>query len=303
MDRSVGRERGRRGIWVSQHRRNAKSRCCTSAPMGPARLAGGRFGRRVRDRRVARRAAARGGQGLCARPGDRAEVASALRHRPRAGRRRARGDPDRWLHPLGPKLDALLDGHRMRVVHPVPAVRRIVRASTRREVVRHAARPAAGAIASSTSSCVPVAARAPASSRSRCSSAARTTSAAGAGLALGAAGAIPASGGCWRCSSSVELARPATRGAAARVAARLAVHDARARGALGAASCSRSASSTACGRSTSSPIPACAAGRHCTGSFSDGVEDARSAPTSLEATTHTCPSAGIWRSGPSVSSA
>lgn len=29
--------------------------------------------------------------------------------------------------PLGPKLDALLDGHRMRVVHPVPAERRIVR--------------------------------------------------------------------------------------------------------------------------------------------------------------------------------
>ncbi|MCD4534615.1 hypothetical protein LRP67_11025 [Nocardioides sp. cx-169] len=29
--------------------------------------------------------------------------------------------------PLGPKLDGLLDGHRMRIVHPVPAVRRIVR--------------------------------------------------------------------------------------------------------------------------------------------------------------------------------
>ena len=29
--------------------------------------------------------------------------------------------------PLGPKLDALLDGHRMRIVHPVPAERRIVR--------------------------------------------------------------------------------------------------------------------------------------------------------------------------------
>lgn len=29
--------------------------------------------------------------------------------------------------PLGPKLDGLLDAHRMRIVHPVPAVRRIVR--------------------------------------------------------------------------------------------------------------------------------------------------------------------------------
>jgi hypothetical protein len=29
--------------------------------------------------------------------------------------------------PLGPKLDALLDGHRIRIVHPVPAERRIVR--------------------------------------------------------------------------------------------------------------------------------------------------------------------------------
>ena len=29
--------------------------------------------------------------------------------------------------PLGPKLDALLDGHRMRIVHPVAARRRIVR--------------------------------------------------------------------------------------------------------------------------------------------------------------------------------
>ncbi|MEI5675754.1 MULTISPECIES: hypothetical protein [unclassified Nocardioides] len=29
--------------------------------------------------------------------------------------------------PLGPKLDALLDRHRMRIVHPVPAERRIVR--------------------------------------------------------------------------------------------------------------------------------------------------------------------------------
>lgn len=29
--------------------------------------------------------------------------------------------------PLGPKLDALLDGHRMRIVHPVAAERRIIR--------------------------------------------------------------------------------------------------------------------------------------------------------------------------------
>jgi hypothetical protein len=64
----------------------------------------------------------------CARPGDRAEVRI-----------------DRWVidlvradgelvevqtggfGPLGPKLDALLDEHRMRIVHPIAAERRIVR--------------------------------------------------------------------------------------------------------------------------------------------------------------------------------
>jgi hypothetical protein len=37
--------------------------------------------------------------------------------------------------PLGPKLDALLDGHRMRVVHPVAAERRIVRVDEHGEVL------------------------------------------------------------------------------------------------------------------------------------------------------------------------
>jgi hypothetical protein len=37
--------------------------------------------------------------------------------------------------PLGPKLDALLDGHRMRIVHPVAAERRIVRVDEHGEVV------------------------------------------------------------------------------------------------------------------------------------------------------------------------
>jgi hypothetical protein len=73
----------------------------------------------------------------CARPGDRAEVRV-----------------DRWVidlvradgelveiqtggfGPLGPKLDALLDGHRMRIVHPVPAERRIVRVDDEGEVTR-----------------------------------------------------------------------------------------------------------------------------------------------------------------------
>jgi hypothetical protein len=37
--------------------------------------------------------------------------------------------------PLGPKLDALLDEHRMRIVHPVAAERRIVRVDEHGEVV------------------------------------------------------------------------------------------------------------------------------------------------------------------------
>ena len=37
--------------------------------------------------------------------------------------------------PLGPKLDALLDEHRMRIVHPVAAERRIVRVDDAGEVV------------------------------------------------------------------------------------------------------------------------------------------------------------------------
>lgn len=64
----------------------------------------------------------------CARPGDRAEVA--------VGRFvidlvRADGElvevQTGGFSPLGPKLDALLDTHRMRIVHPVAAERRIVR--------------------------------------------------------------------------------------------------------------------------------------------------------------------------------
>lgn len=37
--------------------------------------------------------------------------------------------------PLGPKLDALLDEHRMRIVHPVAAERRIVRVDAEGEIV------------------------------------------------------------------------------------------------------------------------------------------------------------------------
>ena len=63
-----------------------------------------------------------------ARPGDRLEV--------RVGRFvidlvRADGElveiQTGGFGPLGPKLDALLDVHRMRIVHPVPAERRILR--------------------------------------------------------------------------------------------------------------------------------------------------------------------------------
>jgi hypothetical protein len=78
----------------------------------------------------------------CARPGDRAEVRI-----------------DRWVidlvradgelvevqtggfSPLGPKLDALLDAHRMRIVHPVPAERRILRVDADGEVLRERRSP------------------------------------------------------------------------------------------------------------------------------------------------------------------
>jgi hypothetical protein len=72
----------------------------------------------------------------CARPGDRAEVP--------IGRFvidlvRADGElvevQTGGFGPLGPKLDALLDEHRMRIVHPVPAARRIVRVDEAGEVV------------------------------------------------------------------------------------------------------------------------------------------------------------------------
>ena len=60
----------------------------------------------------------------CARPGDRAEVRI---ERWVIDLVRADGElvevQTGGFGPLGPKLDALLDGHRMRIVHPVPAER------------------------------------------------------------------------------------------------------------------------------------------------------------------------------------
>ncbi|WP_205475286.1 hypothetical protein [Nocardioides sp. SYSU D00038] len=47
--------------------------------------------------------------------------------------------------PLGPKLDALLDGHRMRIVHPVPAERRIVRVDADGVVLSERRSPKRGA--------------------------------------------------------------------------------------------------------------------------------------------------------------
>ena len=72
----------------------------------------------------------------CARPGDRLEVP--------IGRFvidlvRADGElveiQTGSFSPLGPKLDALLDEHRMRIVHPVAAERRIVRVDDAGEVL------------------------------------------------------------------------------------------------------------------------------------------------------------------------
>jgi hypothetical protein len=73
---------------------------------------------------------------LYGRPGDRAEV--------KLGRFvidlvRSDGELVEFqtggFSPLGPKLDALLDDHRMRIVHPVAAERRIVRVDEQGEVV------------------------------------------------------------------------------------------------------------------------------------------------------------------------
>ena len=72
----------------------------------------------------------------CARPGDRLEA--------KVGRFvidlvRADGElveiQTGSFSPLGPKLDALLDDHRMRIVHPVAAERRIVRVDAAGEVL------------------------------------------------------------------------------------------------------------------------------------------------------------------------
>jgi hypothetical protein len=48
--------------------------------------------------------------------------------------------------PLGPKLDALLDGHRMRIVHPVAAERRIVRVDEQGEVLSSRRSPLRGGV-------------------------------------------------------------------------------------------------------------------------------------------------------------
>jgi hypothetical protein len=81
-----------------------------------------------------------------ARPGDRAEV-------PMEGYVidlvRADGElveiQTGGFSPLGPKLDALLDGHRMRIIHPVPAERRIVRVDEHGEVLSARRSPLKGA--------------------------------------------------------------------------------------------------------------------------------------------------------------
>ncbi|HEX2087180.1 MAG TPA: hypothetical protein VHF89_15975 [Solirubrobacteraceae bacterium] len=82
---------------------------------------------------------------LCARPGDRAEV--------KVGRFvvdlvRADGElveiQTGGFAPLAPKLDALLDDHRMRIVHPIAAERRIVRVDANGEVLSARRSPARG---------------------------------------------------------------------------------------------------------------------------------------------------------------
>ncbi len=73
---------------------------------------------------------------LLARPGDRAEVRVERFHIDLV---RADGElvevQTGGFAPLGKKLDALLDEHRMRVVFPIPALRRILRVDEQGEVV------------------------------------------------------------------------------------------------------------------------------------------------------------------------
>jgi hypothetical protein len=84
---------------------------------------------------------------LLARPGDRAEV-------PVGGYVidlvRADGElveiQTGGFTPLGPKLDALLDAHRMRIVHPVAAERRIVRIDEHGEVLSSRRSPLRGGV-------------------------------------------------------------------------------------------------------------------------------------------------------------
>jgi hypothetical protein len=83
-----------------------------------------------------------------ARPGDRAEVPFG---RFVIDLVRADGElveiQTGGFSPLGPKLDALLDGHRMRIVHPVAAQRRIVRVDADGQVLSARRSPArAGAL-------------------------------------------------------------------------------------------------------------------------------------------------------------
>jgi hypothetical protein len=82
---------------------------------------------------------------LYGRPGDRAEA--------KVGRFvidlvRADGELVEFqtgdFSPLGPKLDALLDDHRVRIVHPVAAERRIVRVDEHGEVVSARRSPVGG---------------------------------------------------------------------------------------------------------------------------------------------------------------
>ncbi|HEV2811652.1 MAG TPA: hypothetical protein VGW10_00255, partial [Solirubrobacteraceae bacterium] len=82
---------------------------------------------------------------LLARPGDRAEA--------KVGRFvidlvRADGElveiQTGGFTPLGPKLDALLDEHRMRIVHPIAAERRIVRGDAHGEVLSARRSPVKG---------------------------------------------------------------------------------------------------------------------------------------------------------------
>ena len=120
--------------------------------------------------------------------------------------------------PLGPKLDALLDAHRMRIVHPVAAERRIVRVDDQGEVLSSRRSPLRGGGAGRLrpARVVPVAARAPEpDGRGPALSRGPHPRAGGGALALGPAASRPGRAAAGRGAGQRGAGVPGRRGRAA----------------------------------------------------------------------------------------